>query len=559
MPIKSNNGSLARATSAVRAWANADIIPAKRHLDFKPQSILSNQISQPPGVPDGAKALYKNRVVNHDTLASLANTDPVTWGIIRLIRSMVSSTAWNIVPDIDEQLEELDRWYDQCVDCVNDWNYAIEFASALLDQDLVGRLGAEVKVTLKSSDNDRMKRYRLETLFRIFKRELEQEAMLNCAIVKKVFERPNIHWEKSQRALLELVLKDLLIDDAGVIVHNYDSFGRLAELYTLPGWEVTPIAYPDRTVPQPPHLAYIWESQSIVRGQFHNAELTYIMQNPQGNGYGMSPVEALLYVITATLLGDNMFIKNMREGSIPPGIMNLKDASPDERRQFEATLYQQMAKNDGNRFIVLGGVPSENGEMQFIPIPKGQDFQKLQVAEYLRMAPAIKCHVFGLEATDLGLVLESTSAPSTADLRGVIAQRRAITQPLTIIEEYYNAEIVKQDYPFKNVKFKFDPAKGMEVDPLSQEQAWSTGIANGSFTRNEARKARGQRPIPGGDVPTVVTGNAIVQTDTLQPGTEDPNGALNPDGTIKPVVQTDPKKRNNATEQQIMHGSPVTK
>jgi hypothetical protein len=363
--------------------------------------------------------------------------------------------------------------------------------------------------------------------------------------------------------LQEIVLKDLLIDDAGVVVHNYNVFGEIAELYRIPGWQVIPLSYPDLTVPQGNDAAYVWDDCGKVKGWFSNRELTYIMESPQGDGYGMSPVEALVYVTTATLLGDNVFIRNLKEGFIPPGILNLKDASDSERDRFESVLNAKLNRTQGNRFIVVSGVPSEDGEFQYTPIPQGVDFQKAQILEYLKMAPAVKAFVFGFQAADIGILMDGANGKaSDSEVRAALVHRRGISSRLDLLEAYYNAEIIKQEFPFKNVRFKY--VREIPVsDPLRIEQAYSVAINNGSMTRNEARKLRGQRPVPGGDVPTITTGNSQFQVDALEPASQDDDqcgeeGTDKTEGGVDPVFQARPKKRNDATERATMQGTRTT-
>ena len=555
--------ALSLAGERTRDALHGQLVPVKRVTDRGGAQQMALQLAGSPDLK-GAVRQDKRRVVGHQTLSDLVRTDPVTWGLVRMTRTLINQVPWDIVPDIDGELGELDRWYDQACDCINDWGYAVEFGSSLLPPPLVGEVSAQVKEVLKGgSDGARLKRYRLETLFRVVKRQLEQEALLHAAVVRARFLRPNEQQEKSLRALLELVVADLLIDDAGVVVKGRDAFGQLAELYTVPGYQIVPLAFGDRTVPQPPDAAYLWEVDGRVKRTFTNSDITYIMENPQGDGYGMSPVEALVQVITASLLGDNTFIKNLREGSIPPFIINLKEAGEAQRKNFEAQLWAQMQKAGGNRGLVLSGVPSEDGEFQFVSIPKGADFQKMQVAEYMRLAPGVKAFAFGYEYADLGLLADMAEGRVPVAEGGQLTERRAVLGRLNLLQEYFTSEVVKQEWPFADVKFAFEPQKARVTDPLKLEQSYSTAIANGSMSRNEARKMRGMRPMPGGDVYTITTGNALVQVDALEPADADqPDDVLDPQddaqaqpGVVKPLVTAEPKKRNNATRRQIASGS----
>ena len=521
--------------------------------------------------PNGAIAKKKMRPVDHATLESMYKSDPVVWGINRMIRTLVNQTPWDIVPDIDEELRELERWEDQASGAINDFGYAAKFQSVILPSELVDRITPEVEKIHNSGGGDpRLKRYQLETLFRIVRSELDQDARIQCIKIKRLFEQPNIHWEKSLRALQELVLHDLLTDDAGVICHNYDALGNIAELYTIPGWQVTPIVYPDRTVPQPPNAAYVWENNGQVLGYFNNSELTYIMENPQGDGFGMAPMEALMYVTLATIMGDNKFIRNLQEGDLAPLIVNLRQANKVQADTFEYSLNEKLAQTGGNKMLVVSGVPSDDGKMEVIPIPRGIDFQKTQVLEFLKLAPGIKAFAFGFQASDVQLLMDGSAAGSD-EVRASLMHRRGITGRLDLLSQYYNSEIVRQEFPGLKGKFVYDTTSGAFDDPLKLEQSYSVAIANGSMTRNEARAKRKQRPFTGGDVPTITTGNQLVQVDFLEPAdNQDTQDILDPAATspvvggsgpaVTPVAKaTSSPNRNNANKRQVAEGTRITK
>lgn len=517
-------GALRLAGVRIAQGLATPVAPERRAVT--PPAGPLHQLAAGVQLPGGARADNKAAVVSHATLEKLARTDPVTWSLIRTVRQLIAQAPWQVVPDVGDAYKELDRWEDQSNDSVNDWGYAVEFESALLTPDVVGRIGAELKGIIKpgtpapkqgaDSSATRDKRRQIASLFRVAKRQLEQEAIVAAARVRPVFERPNDDLEKSWRALMELVVGDLLLDDAGILIKNYTVGGALAELWTVPGYQVRPILYPDYTVPRPPSPAYLWDDGGKVRGTFSNAELTYLMANPTHSGYGMSPVEALVWVITASILGDAKMIESLNEGMLPPGILNLKDASEVQRDRFADTLYSQMQRTGGNRITVVSGVPSENGEFQWLELPRGIDFQKLQMAEYSRLSPGIKALAFGFQADDLGLVMDAAKGKvGDADVLQVLSQRRGILGPMTLIEEYVNAEIVRAEFPGCRVRFQFEKASGAMPDVLKEAQARSVYVAAGILDRNEVRDDMKRRPIPGGNTATMATGNALIPVETL--------------------------------------------
>lgn len=578
--FSSSSGLLAKAgrqmtdvRAALTKAATSKFAPGKRTR--VPTGAGAEMVNAASGVPlpSGAALKDKRRIVSHSVLRDLTVADPVTWGIMAMQRRLITQTPWDIVPDINRPYTELDRWEDQSCDSVNDWGYAIDFESAVLDpaqvefikRELAGIIKTGAKPSRKSADNAaRRKRAQIASLFMIEKRKIEQKALVNCERVRAIFQKPNNQTEKSLRALLELVVTNLQIDDAGVIIKNHDRMGRLAELWCPPGHQIMPIQYPDFTVPQPPDPAYIWKDETRVRGWYTNEQLMYIMANPQGNGYGLSPIEVLMYVITASIMGDNTMIRNLKEGAIPPGILNLKEASKTQRDVFQIELDKQINRSGGNRILVVSGVPTEDGEFQWQALPRGVDFQKLQVMQYLQLAPGIKALAFGFRAEDTGLILSDAKAENSmpSDILQELSHRRGIAGPLSLLEEYINAEIVHSEYEgTQDVAFKFDRQGGAAVNVLEQAQADSSLVAAGIESRNDVRRRRKERPIPGGNVYTIMMGNAAVQVDALE--VQDGNtpadsltGDASEAGVVPPTAKTDqePRKRNNASDRAIKQG-----
>lgn len=573
-------GQMRQFTEILKAAGARPISAPSRTSDkqkLAPGNALSNMIPNTMKV-NGAAANEKKRVMNHSTLEGLVKSDPITWGLMKMTRFLVNQVPWSITPDVAAIEDEMDRYYDWAADQIYEWSYKYDFKSNMIPAGIQLSADIAIKEILTDSDTtvtEQQKRFRLETLFRTLKRELEQQAMLQVSTVNRLFTRPNNQLEKSLRALQELVMNDILLDDAGVIVKNFDSNGDIAELWRPPGWQIIPILYPDFTVPQPPDPAYIWYDGSKVRAWFTNDELTYIMQNPQGNGYGMSPCESLIMVISATLLGDTAFIRNLREGFQAPFLINLKEANEVQRSQFESLLDAQMSKSAGNKGIVLSNVPSEDGTFQYQELNRGHDFARMQAAEYLKMAPGIKAFAFGYQSADIGLINDAAKgAPISSDALTQLSNRRAVVGILSLLSEYYNAEIVRQVRGASMVKFEFQADRALTVDPYIRAKADSVDIASGIYSRNEVRRKRGDRPVSGGNIYTVATGNAIIQLDALEfAGQDEPEadedidgqgdgtapgaGGANPGAVITPTVSAGgaAKKRNNANKRQQTNGT----
>jgi len=347
-----------------------------------------------------------------------------------------------------------------------------------------------------------------------------------------------------------------LIFDAGCIVKNYNRRGDLAEMYHIPGKDVRIYRNEDRTIPQSPDPAYVWEDGGIIRAEFTKDELVYIMQNPQANGYGMSPLEVAAYVITASIYADEYNIDYFKNSNVPPGVFDLgKDVTEDQRQLFQQ-LWENEVRGRGGQHRMLFTSGSENPK--FIPI-RTQSNRDMQMMEYLKWTLAVKTACYGLSGQDIGFVVDYHR--STGQTQRDISQARGIRTILHLLEQYYNTEIVRKEFPFDDVRFKWadldltDEEKESNVDKGDME--------HGALSINERRKKLGLKPVEGGDTYTISSMQVIPVT-TLIPNEEgrediEQQAAANEAaGSPGQSMEETPKPGTPAGRQAVPIGKPET-
>lgn len=480
------------------------------------------------------KKQQKPYVINAATMERLANTDPVTWAIIRTIKSRVNSTKWDIVPDTARTEKELDRWEEYAVESLNPYGLTDEpFVSKLIDQGLFDATSKKLDTLMQDTSlTDQQKSKAIRWLFKSIKRQVIYDAQMHCEEVRKVFERPNDDSETSLRALQELVLNDLLVFDAGVIIKNYSRTGKLAELYTVPGHQIKLYREEDRTTPQPPEPAYVWEDNGIMRAEFTNDELLYICQNPTQNGYGRSALETAAYIITASILAEQYNIDYFKNSNVPPGVMNLgKDITEEQRSLFQALWDNEVQGRAGglHRMLFMAG----SDQAKFIPLNNLSN-RDMQMMEYMKWTVAIKCACYGLSPQDIGFTGEfhGLGSGGVADTQKGLTEARGIKSLLQLLEQYYNAEIVKSEFPYIDIKFEWQPEEAS--DSKEEADIDVADIQQGVMSRNERRVKKGLKPIPGGDIVTVTTSGGLLPVEGLEQ--QDQNSLQEELGTPTPTA-----------------------
>ncbi len=461
-----------------------------------------------------SKKVLKPIVINAYTLKQLSNTDPITWAIKATRKAQVTQTDWDIVRDTEKLEQELERWHTTIINNLNPWGFEEAFHPTLVDRDLYIRATNDIKAILQETTVDNtVKKQQLKWYFESLKRKVRQDADEHAAIVRKIFEKPNNSETPNFRSFLEILVDDILTYDSGVIVKNANSLGELAEMYLLPGQDVKLYRNPDRTIPNPPEYAYVWEDQGVLRAEFTKDEIVYIMANPQQNGYGMSPLEVSAYIITASLYADEYNIDFFKHSNIPPAIVNLgKNISQEQRKQFQTNWDNEVAGRGLHKMMFVSGTEGT----EYVAM-RTQSSRDMQMMEYLKWTLNVKCACFQISPQDISFI--SDYHRSVGETQKEITKERGIMNLLSLLETYFNTEIVKKCFPFQDVMFQW---QGLDLqDEKVQADIDASDIKLGVISRNDRRKRIGLQPIDGGDTILVETTMNTVRIEDLMPPEED--------------------------------------
>jgi len=462
------------------------------------------------GLP--SKKVMKPVIINALTLKQLANTDPITWAIKATRKTQITQTKWEIVRDTEKIELELDRWHTTITNNLNPWGFEEAFHPLLINRDLYVKASNDLKNILRAGVDNAVKKQQLKWYFESLKRKVRQDAEEHAHIVHKIFEKPNNSETPTFRQFLELLVDDILTYDAGVIVKNSNSLGELSEMYLLPGQDVKLYRNPDRTVPQPPEYAYVWEDQGLLRAEYTRDEIIYLMSNPQQNGYGMSPIEVAAYIITASLFADEYNIDFFKHSNVPPAIFDLgKNITPEQRKNFEALWDNEVSGHGLHKMMFISG----GEDPKYIPLA-AQTARDMQMMEYLKWTLSIKCACFQISPQDISFIQDFHR--TTAETQKELTKERGIKNLLSLLETYFNTEIVKKCFPFQDCKFQW---QGIDLtDENLQSSIDERDIRMGVISRNDRRKRLGMPPVDGGDTILVETTQGSVRIEELMPPEE---------------------------------------
>jgi phage portal protein BeeE len=308
--------------------------------------------------------------------------------------------------------------------------------------------------------------------------------------VKNLFIMPNPKHD-SFRKLIEEVLEDVLVLDAGCIENVRSLRGQIVELYPVDGATIKVNALWDGSDPEEPR--YFWYPDWQERAKLKNRDLLYIMANPRTYSVvGLSPLETLKMAIDAELSG-NEYNRRQVLNAAPDGIFDLGEgAKKEDVDKFSSYWASEVAgkgalafigNTKGAKFIPFRGAGNSNRDMQFM---EWQNYLTRKIAA-----------VFGLSPQDLNMTADVNR--STAESQDQHTEDRGLRPLMQLVQEYLTREIVWDDGfggPDNNLAFRFTALNLKE----SKSKAEINKLALAGMpwkTVDEARIDDGRAPLGG--------------------------------------------------------------
>jgi phage portal protein BeeE len=305
--------------------------------------------------------------------------------------------------------------------------------------------------------------------------------------VKDLFVYMNQNGE-NMRVLLDRVLEDLLILDAGVIEKVFNAKGELQELNSVDAATIRPVYNQYGELDQ--KRAYVQVIDDKVVAEFALNEIIYMMANPQNDvhmfGYGLSPIESILLAVQASLNADVYNARTFSEDNIPPGILDLGGCSDEEANQFIALWNATVVNNTQKLKFVWG---SDN-EKKYIPFK--QNNKDMQFVEYNDWLSRVKLASYGLTSQDANITADVNRA--TSEVMYGISQSRGVRTVKRLVEEYWNREIVLP-MGYEDVQFQFIKGNSL-LDQKAQADIDSIYIMTGVTTPEQVAQREGLEPAP---------------------------------------------------------------
>lgn len=355
--------------------------------------------------------------------------------------------------------------------------------------------------------------------------------------VTKFFRYPNQSGDNS-RTLLEKMAEDLLVLDAVSLEKTRYPDGTLAELHFVDSATVRPVydefGNQDVIIPLATReaaregekyadlpVSYVQvldnsqyggpESGEIVAA-WPKRDFIHFHMNPQGAmesfGYGLSPIEGIISVVTNLLNVDNYNSTYFEEGAFPPIVLQL--IGQVNQRDLEAYREYLVAELSGNfhRPAIMATEKAESLQIHNLKDATNHDMQMMEYQEWLAR---LCCAMFGLAAQDIGLT-QDVGSKNVAEEQTELSQAKGYASILDLFAEVFNQEVIWKDFGYEDLEFSWVATDDLSIE--EQSTTYDRDLRNGSMTLNEVREARGEAPFgPWADEPMLLTGDGYVPLD----------------------------------------------
>lgn len=355
----------------------------------------------------------------------------------------------------------------------------------------------------------------------------------------RFFRYPNENSE-TFRTLLDKVLEDLLVLDSVAIEKTRYNNGSLAEIFHVDAATVRPvmdeygnqdIEIPIRSVKEDGNIielpvSYVQvlnntmyggpESGDIVAA-WPKKDMIYFSMHPQGSfelyGYGMSPLEAVLSVVSNILNADNYNSTYFDTGAFPPVILQLMgQVRQEDLERYREYLYSELSGEFHRPAIIAGEKKSEI--LNF----KDLTNRDMEFMEYMKFMSRLMAAAYGLSAQDIGITDDLNRA--TSEVQKSLSEAKGYGSILNLLKEVFDSEIIWKDFGYEDLEFEWVAPDN--IDPKEASTMYDTYLKSGVLTLNEVRQKLGENTYePWADEPMVLTSNGFVPVVNSKPFDEE--------------------------------------
>jgi hypothetical protein len=292
---------------------------------------------------------------------------------------------------------------------------------------------------------------------------------------------------------VQLTTREVLSIDQVATEVQYNRMGEAAAFVAVDGSSIHRTD-PVRS-PYPKDIKYVQIIDSKVYGQYTDNNLIFDYKNKRADlrfrGFGYSPVEMAIDVITTLLFGYQYTRDQFIKDRIPRGFISVMgDVSPEQLESIRGYWYAAMSGAGGRWSIPILPSGKDGVGMDFKLI--GQTNKEMEYHKMMLFVSSVIAAVYSIDLTELGLKSEDSQSlfeGSGTRPRLEASRSKGLGSLLAFLEQHINKVLrkVTTDYLFRFVGFEKEDEKLKEE--VLQQQLMSRK------TINDLRRDDGEEEI----------------------------------------------------------------
>jgi hypothetical protein len=309
----------------------------------------------------------------------------------------------------------------------------------------------------------------------------------------------------SFRAFCKKGVRDVLTYDQWCFEKIRDRAGRPSRFVALPSETIRP-AVSDVEHMDPAELrsrvSHVQIYENTVISEFSSDEIAFCVQNPRSdirvNGFGFSPIEQIVRLVTAWLFGFEYNTRFFTQGSAIKGLINIKGAIPDRQLRAFRRMWYSMISGVGNAWKT----PIVNAEgLEWHSMHTTN--REMEYGQWMDWLTKLICAIYGADPVEINFIFGNSGQTGSLNQSRPNAEEvteskdKGLRPLLDHLSEHLNRHIIWD----LNEDFEF-AFTGFDSKAEEQERKALIEKVKTIITVNEARAEIDEEPLPGelGDV-----------------------------------------------------------
>lgn len=303
----------------------------------------------------------------------------------------------------------------------------------------------------------------------------------------------------SFRAFVKKAAADVLMYDQWVWEKIRDRKGRISRFIALPSETIRPVVS-DIEHLSPAELrsrvSHVQVYENTMISEFTPDDIAWCVKNPRSdirvNGFGHSPVERIVRLVTAWLFGFEYNTKFFTQGSAVKGLLNIKGTIPDRQMRAFRRMWYTMVSGVNNSWKT----PIMNSdEVQWISMHSSN--RDMEFGAWQDWLTKLICAQYGVDPVEINFIFGASGSggslfdqrPNQAEV--IESKDKGLRPLLDHVADHINAHLIWELNPDFEFGFSGFDAKAEDAERKARGEEVKSYL-----TVNEVRALQNEEPLP---------------------------------------------------------------